>query len=49
MLSLCTKALSTMPTQAEFVTVAVNYRFVGQSTLKQESDGLNSKRVDSVE
>ena len=37
-----------MPTLAEYATVAVNYRSVGESIPKQERDGLNSKRVDSV-
>ena len=37
-----------MPTLAESATVAVNYHSVGQSIPKQENDGLNSKRVDSV-
>jgi hypothetical protein len=38
-----------MPMQAECVTVAVNYRSVGQSIPKQGNDGLNSKRAGSVE
>jgi len=38
-----------MPTLAEWHSVAVNSPFAGVNILKLESDGLNSKRVDSVE
>lgn len=38
-----------MPTLAEWHSVAVNSHSVGANILKLESDGLNSKRVDSVE
>jgi len=37
-----------MPTLAESVTVAVNSHSVGESILKPENGGLNSKRADSV-
>jgi len=38
-----------MPTLAEWHSVAVNSPFAGVNTLRLERDGLNSKRVDSVE